>query len=101
MRLNEAEQVALDLLASVGEVQRAVETDDTHAHLILTTPDGGRHLFEVKSYASVRPSDRRLLDSPRPAGVTRIVVAPRISELAARELDAAGLSWAAIDGPAH
>jgi hypothetical protein len=101
MKHNEAERVVFDLLASVGRVQHQVKLGNSRVDLVLTSHDGTKQLFEVKAYASVRPSDRRLLESPRPKGVTRVVVAPRISDVAAQELEAAGLSWAALDGPAY
>jgi hypothetical protein len=92
--------MVFELLSSVGDVQHEVKPGEPRADLVLVSPDGARHLFEVKSYASVRPSDRRLLEAPGHESVTRVVVAPRISDAAARELEAAGLSWAALDGPA-
>jgi hypothetical protein len=96
-----AEALVAELLSQVGEVSTAATAADLRADIAVTTADGRRYRVEVKALSSISPVTVRRLALPRTDVDIRVVVAPRVSLAAARDLEVAGWSWASLDGRAH
>lgn len=108
----EAELALVDALQAVGLQARLAESPDSHADIVVRTPDGRKVLIQTKYRTLASPDglprqleqyarDLRRLETLEGEAVVGVLVADRVTAAARAVLQEAGWGWLDLRGQLH